>query len=81
MKVKSSMTNASLASRQRLPRGSQARITWLERALTSAIRILLEREDQMDRVRLLTALAVLEATQSNESNSKEDGNADETNAL
>jgi len=78
MKVKSSMTNASQASRLRLPRGSQARIAWLERALTSAIRILLERADQMDRVRLLTALAVLEATQPSESNSdKEDDNAND----
>jgi len=72
MKVKSSMSNASLASRQRLPRGSQARITWLERALTSAIRILLERENPMDQARLLTALAVLEATQPSESNSEKE---------
>jgi len=81
MKVKSSMSNASLASRQRLPRGSQARITWLERALTSAIRILLEREDQMDRPRLLTALAVLEHTQGTESNSNQEDDDDPQTAL
>jgi len=72
MRVKSSMSNASLASRPRSPRGSQARIAWIERVLPPLIRLVLGRGTDMDRAKLLTCLAVLDATTPNESNSNKE---------
>jgi len=72
MKVKTSMSNASLASRPRAPRGSQARIAWLERVIVPLIRLVLGRGTDMDRAKLLTCLAVLDATPQPESNSNKE---------
>jgi len=76
MSIKTGNSTASQAARPVRPRGGQARITWIERALQSAIRIILGKDSGgLDHAKLLTALAVLEATTPTKSNSEEDDDA------
>jgi len=76
MSSKTGNSMASQTSRPVRPRGGQARLAWIERALQSVIRILLSKDQGgLDHAKLLTALAVLEATNPARSNSEEDDDA------
>jgi len=76
MSIKTGNSTASQASRPVRPRGGQARLAWIERALQSVIRILMGKDSGgLDHAKLLTALAVLEATSPAKSNSEEDDDA------
>jgi len=69
MEKKPRVSLASQASRLGRPREGQAQKRWLDRVLTTLVRFALGRSTEMDRARLLAALALLEHIERTESNS------------